>query len=74
MLHIILIYFLEIVFASNCVWNEISEQLDNRMSGKAIYTFVFEGRYSVKEKLGFSTPKSISEINIPRQVSNEVSK
>ncbi|CAI6373556.1 unnamed protein product [Macrosiphum euphorbiae] len=61
----------KIVFASNCVWNEISEQLDNRMSGKAIYTFVFEGRYSVKEKLGFSTPKSISEINIPRQVSNE---
>lgn len=63
------------MFASNCVWNEISEQLDNRMSGKAIHTFVFEGRYCVKEKLGFpSIPKCISEKNIPPQVLDEASK
>lgn len=66
------IYFLEIVFASNHVWNEISEQLDNRMSGKTIHTFVFEGKYAIKEKLGFtSIPDSISGINIPHQVFDE---
>jgi len=45
------------------------------MSGKAIHTFVFEGRYSIKEKLGFPPiPKPVLVTNIPLQVLDEASK
>lgn len=55
--------------ASNRVWIEISDELDNRMTGKAIRTLVFEGRYSIKDKLGFtSISKPINETNVPNQV------
>lgn len=68
-LNIIRTSFLEIVFASNFVWKEISELLDNSMSGKAIHTFVFEGRYGIKEKLGYSSnAKSTLETNVLNQV------
>lgn len=66
------IFFLEIEFASNYVWNEISQLLDNRMSAKAIHTFVFEGRYSIHEKLGIlSVPKPMSETNVLSRVLND---
>jgi len=57
------IYFLSlgIVVATNPVWFEISCYLDERMSGKAIHTFVHRGAHVVKEKLGLTPCKKGDE-------------
>lgn len=35
------------------MWSDISYYLNERMSGRALHTFVFKGRHGIKEKLGF---------------------
>lgn len=50
---------LEIVVAKNEVWNDISQQLNHRMSANAIHTFVQLGRHGILERLGVPTEKSV---------------
>ncbi|KAE9522158.1 hypothetical protein AGLY_017418 [Aphis glycines] len=49
----------KVAVATDSVWCKISTYLNNRMSDRAIHTFVHKDRYNVKEKLGFPSPKPI---------------
>jgi len=44
--------------ATNKIWNDISQHLNNKMSPNAIHTFVQLGRHGILEKLGVHTKKT----------------
>ncbi|XP_029342201.1 uncharacterized protein LOC107883669 [Acyrthosiphon pisum] len=54
--------FLEVVVASNNVWQDISSQLNNRMSINALHVFVYKGYHGIKEKLGLTQIKSLDVV------------
>lgn len=57
--------FSGISFATNTVWDDICEQLNYRMSAKAIHTFVQLGRHNILDKLGLSKIKNVLTISEP---------
>ncbi len=62
------------VVASNRVWQDISSELNNRMSNNALHVFVYKGYHGIKEKLGFS-PNKIPNVmplenNIPSNLND----
>lgn len=50
--------------ASNSVWQEISLELNSRMSKGSLHTFVYKDYHRIKEKLGFSIVNT-SDVEIP---------
>jgi len=44
--------------ATNSVWQDISLELNGRMSKSSLHTFVYKNYHGVKEKLGFSFVKT----------------
>eukprot|EP00102_Acyrthosiphon_pisum_P022436 XP_016659646.1 PREDICTED: uncharacterized protein LOC107883669 [Acyrthosiphon pisum] len=52
----------KVVVASNNVWQDISSQLNNRMSINALHVFVYKGYHGIKEKLGLTQIKSLDVV------------
>lgn len=47
-----LFIFVEIAVATNDVWGDIGIYLNSKMSTSALHTFVYKGRYGIKDRLG----------------------
>lgn len=57
--------YLEVVVAANDVWQDISSQLNNRISKAALHVFVSKGYHGVRDKLGL-TPKKRQDVVLPK--------
>jgi len=57
-----------VVVASNSVWQDISLELNSRMSKGSLHTFVYKDYHRIKEKLGFPLPKT-SDVEIANATS-----
>lgn len=57
-------FSLEVVEASNSVWQDISCKLNSRISKGVLHVFVYKGYHGIKEKLGFPKIKS-PDIELP---------
>lgn len=54
-----MLYFLiEVVVATNHVWQDISFELNNRIFNNALHVFVYKGYHGIKEKLGLTLIKT----------------
>jgi len=52
------IFFIDIVVATNPVWNDISSFLNGVVSKNALHVFVYNGRHGIKEALNLISHKN----------------
>eukprot|EP00102_Acyrthosiphon_pisum_P020332 XP_016657542.1 PREDICTED: myosin IA heavy chain-like [Acyrthosiphon pisum] len=56
---------IEVVVAANHVWQDISVELNNRMSNNALHVFVYKEYHGIIEKLGL-TPIETQDVVLPK--------
>lgn len=68
------IFFIEIVVATNAVWNDISIFLNGAISKNALHVFVYNGRHGIKKALNLITNEDANTcmaLSDPMVLSNE---
>lgn len=67
-----LFIYLEIVVATNDVWNEISIFLNGAISKNALHVFVHRGRHGIKTELGIINERDENDANLVKGTPNEI--